>query len=239
MNAPVVLLPGMNCNAGLWPPLSGATVHGRIDAPTLDGCVEELLGRLPPRFALVGLSLGGIVAMAVTRRAPERVTRLALLSTNPRAPTAAQRAAWAAQRAALAGGASARDLARRLLPVLLHDRAGAERVLAMADDVGTAALDRQLAMQATRVDERPGLRAVGVPTLVVAAAHDRLCPVERHAEIAALVPGAELVVLDGVGHLSPIEAPARVGAVLADWLEPGGSGSQARTRSEPNSSIIS
>ena len=79
-------------------------------------------------------------------------------------------------------------------------------------------LDRQLALQGTRIDERPGLRAIGVPTLVLAAARDRLCPVERHGEIASLVPGAELVVLDGVGHLSPLEAPARVAGVLGDWL---------------------
>lgn len=220
----------MNCSARMWsrvpdalragPRPPAAVRHGRLDRPTVDGCVDELLAALPPRFALAGLSLGGIVAMALVRRAPERVSRLALLATNARGPTGEQRAAWSAQRAALAAGATARDLQRELLPVLLHARTGArdEEVLGLADEVGAATLDRQLAAQASRIDERPGLARVRVPTLVVAAACDRLCPVERHEEIAALVPGARLAVLDGVGHLCPLEDPAGVGGVLAEWL---------------------
>jgi pimeloyl-ACP methyl ester carboxylesterase len=79
-------------------------------------------------------------------------------------------------------------------------------------------LDRQLAAQTTRVDERPALARVRVPTLVLAGALDRLCPVDRHEEMAALVPGARLEVLDGVGHLLPLEAPDRVAAALDAWL---------------------
>jgi pimeloyl-ACP methyl ester carboxylesterase len=53
---------------------------------------------------------------------------------------------------------------------------------------------------------------------VLAGGEDRLCPPARHEEIAALVPGARLQVLPGVGHLLPLEAPARVAAVLDAWL---------------------
>jgi pimeloyl-ACP methyl ester carboxylesterase len=222
---PLVLLPGMNCSPRLWDgvlaDLDGPeVVHGDLDRPTLDGCVDALLERLPDRFALAGLSMGGIVAMALVRRAPERVVRLALLSTNARGPTPSQRAAWAAQREALADGATARDIQRDLLPVLLHRR-GPEldaTTLAMGDDVGTTTLDHQLAAQATRIDERPTLAAVGVPTLVLAPAEDRICPVDRHEEIAARIPGARLQVLGGVGHLSTLEAPGEVGAALRAWL---------------------
>lgn len=229
---PVVLLAGMNCSARLWPRLPGLpTLHADLREPTLAGCVDALLVRLPERFALVGLSLGGIVAMATARLAPGRLTRLVLLSTTARRPGPQQRAAWTAQRAALAGGASTRDLQRESLPLLLHERTAAldEQVLAMADDVSVDTLDRQLCLQATRIDERPGLAEIAVPTLVLAAARDRLCPVERHTEIAALVPGADLVVLDGVGHLSPMEAPTRVAALLGEWL----SGPSSAARPSP------
>lgn len=225
MTETLVLLPGMNCSARLWDGvLDGwdgpAPVFGELDRPTLDGCVDALLERLPPRFALAGLSLGGIVAMALVRRAPRRVTGLALLSTNARGPTPEQHAAWAAQRAALASGATARDLQRDLLPVLLHRRDPDldATALAMADDIGTTVLDHQLAAQSTRIDERPAMAAVMVPTLVLAASEDRLCPLDRHEEIAAAIPGARLEVLDGVGHLSPLEAPAAVSAALRSWL---------------------
>ena len=183
-----------------------------------------MLDELPTRFVLAGLSLGAIVAMALTRTAPERVAGLALLSVNPYAPTEQQLAAWRRERDRLAAGATARELQQDLLPVLLSDETCKRRpelvevTLAMADEVGETALDAQLALQSTRVDERPGLWEVRCPTLVLAAGADRLCPVERHREIAALVPGAELTVLDGAAHLSPLEQPAVVAAALSGWL---------------------
>ncbi len=227
---PLVLLPGMNCSTRLWCGLPRALderrcptrfVYRNLDGPSIEGCVDALLASLPSRFALAGLSLGGIVAMALVRRAPHRVTRLCLMSTNPHGPTPAQRLAWAAQRAAIDAGRSARELQRDLLPVLVHRRTPEldARVLAMADEVGAGVLDHQLTAQGTRIDERPGLERVRVPTLVLAAAQDRLCPVTRHEEMHALVPGSRLVVLAGIGHLAPLEDPDGVGGALAGWLE--------------------
>lgn len=229
MGEPLVLLPGMNCSARLWgsvePRLRRAeacpeVLHAELAEPSLDACVAALLDTLPPRFALAGLSLGGIVAMALVRRAPERVSRLCLLSTNARGPRPDQVTAWAGQRRALAEGTTARDLQRELLPVLLHTRTPEleAETLAMADEVGEEVLGRQLALQATRVDELPGLAAVRVPTRVVAAEADLLCPLERHREIVERIPGARLAVLTGVGHLSPLEAPEAVADELLDWL---------------------
>ena len=221
---PLVLLPGLNCSPALWSLLDvGPAVTPVLTEPTLEGQVDRLLDELPARFALAGLSLGGIVAMALVRRAPERVTRLCLMSTSSRPPTSAQLAMWSRQRAALAAGATARDLQRELKAALLspHARATAphlvEVALAMADDIGTARLDAQLALQATRVDERPGLAAVPCPTLIVSARDDALCRPERHAEIHALVPGSELVELEQCGHLSPLEQPAAVTTLLRRW----------------------
>jgi len=164
------------------------------------------------------------VAMALVRRAPERVRRLGLMSTTSRPPTPAQYAMWSRQRAALAAGASARDLQRQLKAALLSAHARAiqpqlvEVALAMADDIGAATLDAQLALQATRVDERPGLAGVRCPTLVIAGRDDALCSLDRHQEIHALVTGSELVVLGSCGHLSPLEQPAAVAAQLRAWL---------------------
>ncbi|MFC4944338.1 alpha/beta fold hydrolase [Pseudonocardia sp. GCM10023141] len=225
MADPLVLLPGLNCSPRLWSTMldelgSPTVVHGRLDGPTLDDAVAALLHVLPPRFALAGLSMGGIVAMALVRQAPERVSRLCLMATNGRGPTPQQRAGWLAQRSELAVGRTARDVQRDLLPFLLYSRDPelAEMALLMADDLGEQALDGQLAAQATRTDERPALAAVRVPTLVLVGDQDRICPVDRHEEIHALIPGSRLTVLAGVGHLAPLEAPAAVAAALAGWL---------------------
>lgn len=218
---PLVLLPGSGCTPALWSRLDLPVVALTpvLEADTLDGEVDRLLGLLPERFALAGLSLGAIVAMALARRAPERVSRLCLMSTNPYAPTPAQHAAWAAQREVLRTD-GARALQASLLPVLRSpDRTDLDaEILAMADELGAPTYAAQCSLQDTRVDERPGLADVRCPTLVVAARDDRLCPVERHAEIARLVPGAELVVLDGCAHLSPLEQPEVLTAHLRSWL---------------------
>jgi len=221
---PLVLLPGLNCSAALWAPLDlGPAITPILREPTLGGEVERLLDELPDRFALAGLSLGGIVAMALVRRAPERVSRLCLMSTTSRPPTSAQYAMWARQRAALAAGATARDLQREIKAALLSPHARAtsphlvEVALVMADEIGATTLDAQLALQATRVDERPGLARVGCPTLIIAGRDDALCSLERHREMHELVPGADLVVLESCGHLSSLEQPGAVSASLQRW----------------------
>jgi pimeloyl-ACP methyl ester carboxylesterase len=219
---PLVLLPGMNCSARLWSGLDlGPALTPRLTEPSLTGQVDRLLDELPAQFDLVGLSLGGIVAMALIRTAPERVASLSLLSTNPYGPTERQLAGWQWERRRLATGTTAREIQSDLLPVLLDvDTLGTRpqvvaTALAMADDVGEAELDAQLRLQQTRVDERAALRDVSCPTLVVAARNDRLCAVERHTELASLVPGARLHVLERAAHLSPLERPLALRRVLS------------------------
>ena len=222
---PLVLLPGMGCTAALWSALDlpDAPVTPVLEEDRLDAEVDRLLALLPERVALAGLSLGAVVAMALVRRAPERVTRLALLSTNPCAPTPVQRLGWADQRAQLAAG-SARALQESLLPLLLSPAVLAGRpdvvatTLAMADDLGATTYDRQLRLQGTRVDERAGLARIRCKTLVLAARDDRLCRLDRHEEIARLVPRVSLSVVEDCGHLSPLEQPAAVSAHLRAWL---------------------
>lgn len=231
MVAHLALLPGMGCSKALWSdvPARLSDAYPDLDIVTpslteesLDGCVDSLLERLPDRCAVAGLSLGGIVAMALARRAPERLTGLCLMSTNPQAPTDVQRQGWATQRARLAAGEHAEDLQRDLLPFLVSDAVDdrtREAVVAMAGVVGDHAFDAQLALQATRVDERSSLQRFDAPALVISAERDALCPPSWHEDMAARLPRGQLVRIPRVGHLSPMEAPAEVADAVAVWLE--------------------
>lgn len=234
MTLPLVLLPGMGCSPALWSLLDldelgqgSPVITPLLEEPSVEDEVDRLLAELPERFDLAGLSVGAVVALALVRRVPKRVERLALMSTNPHGPTRAQRDGWTAQRLALADG-SPRSLQASLMPGLLSPAAVdahpelVELTLGMADEVGPERYDHQLRLQSSRVDERPGLARLRCPTLVIAAADDRLCTVARHEETAALVPRATLAVVPACGHLSPLERPGAVQALLCSWRAPSG-----------------
>jgi len=216
----------MNCSAELWSKLDWdgwpPVITAKLTEATLDGQVSRLLDELPNRFAIGGLSLGGIVAMALTRTAPERISSLILLSTNPHPPTPAQRKDWRAWRDALNAGRTARELQVEWLPQLLSEPARGRGdlvalTLDMAEKVGEVHLDAQLAMQATRLDERRSLRHIRCPTLIVSARQDALCSLAKHVEMNRLIGSSTLAILENSGHLSPLELPRQVTEELSGW----------------------
>lgn len=220
---PLVLLAGMNCTPDLWTGCGlDDALTPAVDADALDAQVDRLLRDLPRSFVIGGLSLGAIVAMAVTVRAPERVRGLCVTATNAKAPTLAQRAGWAGWLDRLSAGETPADLQAGILPALLSERVRAtrpdlvERTLRMAEQTPDAVLAAQLHLQATRVDLLPGLGAVHVPSLVIAGRDDALCPPGFHDEIARALAGSRREQLDA-GHLVPLERPAEFGALVRDW----------------------
>ena len=229
MNNHLILCPGVLCDAELW----RAQIDGLADLAeirvadcTLDDAItamaERLLAGAPDRFALAGLSLGGYVAQEVVRRAPERVTRLALLDTSARQDDAA-----VTQRRrdliALAGRGKFRGVTPKLLPLLIHngrleDTALTNAVMAMAERVGAEAFLRQQTAVMGRADGRADLARIHCPTLVMCGRQDQLTPLDAHLEMAAAIPGADLVVLGDCGHLPTMERPDRATAAMRAWL---------------------
>jgi len=87
---PLVLIPGMMCDARMWGGIDRDLAvpivhHLPTEADSMAALARQFLDKAPPRFALAGLSMGGILAMEILRQAPDRVMRLALLDTNVRA----------------------------------------------------------------------------------------------------------------------------------------------------------
>jgi pimeloyl-ACP methyl ester carboxylesterase len=226
---PLLLLPGLLCDAALW--RGQVDDLGDIAAPliadlTHDDSVTEMVRRAlaaaPPRFALAGLSMGGYVAQEIMRQAPERVLRLALLDTSARADSPEQ----SARRRGLielAEKGEFRGVTPRLLPVFLHpsrlaDTPLTDAVTAMAERVGKDAFLRQQRAIMGRPDGRRSLPAIRCPTLVLCGREDQLTPPDLSDEIAALVPGARLAVVEDCGHLSTMERPWEVSVELRQWL---------------------
>jgi pimeloyl-ACP methyl ester carboxylesterase len=226
----LILLPGTLCDHRLWQhqlTLLAADAAVSVGDLTRDdsiaGMARRVLASAPPRFALAGLSLGGIVALEVIRQAPERVQRLALLDTSARPSSAQQRRQWQ-KLGAIARSGQLRVVVRDiLLPTLVHPDRRADAWLAriiedMADSVGPEVYLRQLAALSARGDSRPHLARIACPTLLVVGRADAVCPVALHEEMAAAISGAHLVVIEQCGHLSSLEQPQTITALLRDWL---------------------
>lgn len=226
---PLVLLPGLLCDAALWRAQTDALADvAAPHVPDLTGrdsvadLAAEVLSEAPGRFALAGLSMGGYVAFEVLRQAPERVTRLALLDTNPYADDEARADGRRAQ-IALAREGRFRAVMPRLLPRLLHpdrlaDRPLVATVTGMAERVGPGGFQRQQTAIMTRPDSRPLLPEIAVPTLVLCGSDDALSPPAVHEEMARAIPGAEFVIVEDAGHLAPLERPEPVSRSLRSWL---------------------
>lgn len=225
----LVLLPGMMCDARLFGPQI-ATLSGRIEVmvPTLTahdtmyGLARDVLATAPPKFALAGLSMGGIVAMEMLAQAPERITHLALMDTNPLAESEEVQDRRLLHMAAVEGGHLARVMQEEMKPNYLADGPEKDAILdlcmTMALTLGPEAFIRQSLALRDREDRQNVLRKVDVPSLVLCGRHDRLCPVHRHELMHELIPGSDLCIVEEAGHLPTLERPLETSAALSDWL---------------------
>ncbi|HKX09797.1 MAG TPA: alpha/beta fold hydrolase, partial [Stellaceae bacterium] len=222
--------PGLLCDAALWRPqvegLAEVTEPLIIDLTRDDSfpaMAQRALAAAPPSFALAGLSMGGYVAQEMMRQAPDRVEKLALLDTSARADTPEQTARRRGL-IELSEKGEFKGVTPRLLPLLIHaarheDEPLGAIVMGMAERVGKEAFLRQQKAIMGRPDGREDLRRIACPTLVLCGRQDALTPPALHEEIAGLVAGAKLVVVEDCGHLSTLEKPATVTAAMRQWLQ--------------------
>jgi pimeloyl-ACP methyl ester carboxylesterase len=226
----LLLVPGLLCTRALWAPQMAAlgdiaecTVADHTRHDTMEAIAGSILAAAPDRFALAGLSMGGYIAYAIIRQAPQRVTRLALLDTGSRAdaPERRPQRQKLIELAEREGAGAAQDA---LMPNLIHKPRLNEKPLVdvirqMAVDTGTEAFKRQQTAIMARPDNRPFLPSIRCPTLVLVGRQDALTPVELSEEIAAGIPGAELVVVPECGHLSTLERAEAVNLAMREWLK--------------------
>lgn len=226
---PLVLIPGMMCDARMWGGIPAAlqprsVVHFLpVHAETMSGLATELLRQAPPVFALAGLSMGGILAMEVLAQAPDRVERLALLDTNPRAELPEVRQRREPQIARALNGGLVDVMRDEMKPNYLAKGPGKKAVLDlcldMALSLGADVFAHQSRALRDRADRQATLAAFKGPALVLMGAEDRLCPRDRHDLMHALMPQSRLVIVEGAGHLPTLERPFETTTSLRRWLE--------------------
>jgi pimeloyl-ACP methyl ester carboxylesterase len=166
--------------------------------------------------------MGGYICFEIMRRAPERVVKLALLNTSARPDTpeeTVQRRALLAQ----AQSGEFKTVLAQVMPAILHpahrnDPILRDTTLRMGLTVGLDGFSRQTEAVIGRMDSRPSLAAISVPTLVLAGDSDPLMPPDSAEEIASAIPHARLVVIPECGHASTLEQPEAINRALIDWI---------------------
>lgn len=226
MASDLLLLPGLICDERLWRDvIAGLDARSVVADLTQDDSIgamaQRALAAAPARFALAGLSMGGYVAFEIMRQAPERVTHLALLDTSARADDDARKETRR-KGIEMVGQGKFIGVSRGLLGSLVAPQhmgtPVAGDVQAMSERVGQAAYMRQQVAIMNRVDSRPTLGDIQVPTLVGVGESDKLTPPELAEEMAAGIAGSELVRFPDSAHLPTMENPSAVVEAMKAWL---------------------
>lgn len=225
----LVLIPGLLCTAALYEPqlkalsdVARMQVADHTVATSMRDIASVILARAPKAFALCGLSMGGYLAFEIMRQAPDRVTKLALLNTAAK-PDTPDRSAERFARVARAEKEGLLPVARSMWPAWMPagrqpDPALLEIAARMTTATGVTHFARQQTAIAGRPDSIPGLGAIRVPTLVLTGRDDQATTVADAEVIARGIPGSHLEVIENCAHLSTLEQPDAVTAVLRRWL---------------------
>jgi len=219
----------MMCDARLFTPQINAFSAERVvqlapltQQDTMNALALSVLDNAPPKFALAGVSMGGLVAMEIMRIAPERVARLALIDTNPMSELPEVRAARQPQIEKVRSGELRAVMRDEMKPNYLSDGPNQGAILdlcmAMADTLGSKVFECQSRAIQSRPDQQETLRKVEVPTLIMCGEEDTLCPLQKHQLMHELINGSTLSVIPGAGHLPTLEQPELSNKALILWL---------------------
>jgi pimeloyl-ACP methyl ester carboxylesterase len=232
---PLLLVPGMICSPRLYAD-QVAALSGEVDivvpdwrrAPlaiwdSWESAARWVVDQMPAgKFALAGLSLGGMLAVEIMQFAAERVTKLALLDTGVRGQNEAERAIRRARIRLADEGHFAvvlgMQMSRFIPAYMLPDKALVDSVMTMCGEIGVEIYKRQEALAAIRVDRRPDLPKIKCPTIVVCGRDDAALPLFLSEEISAAIKGSELIVIEQCGHLITMEKPEETTGILRKWL---------------------
>lgn len=230
----LVLIPGLLCDEFVWSEQTRAlSSHARIWIPdhgsidSLTDMARAILRDAPAeRFALAGHSMGGRVALEVMRLAPHRVERLALLDSGwqPRQP-GARGVEEETSRLSLLDDArrnGMRAMGRRWVRGMVHperlDTPLFEAIVDMVERKTPDTFAAQIRALLARPNAMEQLLAINCPTLVACGRQDSWSPLSQHLQMAVIVRGARLRIIEESGHMSTLEQPEAVTAALAEWL---------------------
>lgn len=224
----VLFLPGFMCDERLFAPQTLALKSAGFccqtgdygDSASIERMAREAMRGVSGSVALVGLSMGAIMALEIWRQFPKRVTHMALLNGTARADAAGP-SRKSQLRQVVEGGLSTvlrQELAPRYFAAGHNSEHLTALIASMGQRLGPEAFVRQSVALMTRQSQLELLASISCPVLVVAGDDDAICPLPRQEEMAAAIQASEICVLSPCGHISTLEQPDHVNAALLRLL---------------------
>jgi len=226
---PLVMIPGMMCDERIFAPqieelVSKRSVHiadiSKHD--NISDLAADVLSHAPPKFCLIGHSMGGIVAMEICAQDPKRIEKLVLIDTNPLAELEEVKLKREPQISDALSGKLINVIRDEMKPNYLASSENQDIILniclEMALSLGPKVFINQSRALQTRADQQSNIQSINIPVLIMCGSEDKLCTVERHEMMHNMISNSELKIINNAGHMPTLEQPSETTEVLKEWL---------------------
>jgi pimeloyl-ACP methyl ester carboxylesterase len=221
---PLILIPGLLSNHRVWThqvahlkDIADIQLIEFTNERTIEQMLATILKNAPPQFAVAGHSMGGCLAIEILNIAPERVTKLCLLNTTARGDTP-QKVERRKQMIAQTQQGKFKTIAKQIAEFFVYQPSVIKNVIKMFMEVGPETfICEEEAMMNLR-SYLAFLPKITCPTMVIHGRQDNNFTLDYHEEIASLIPHATLAIVEDAGHMSTMEMPQAVTALMRYWL---------------------
>jgi pimeloyl-ACP methyl ester carboxylesterase len=223
------MVPGMMCDERIFSPqieeLSKnleVTVADISSFPTVRELASDLLKKAPKSFSLLGHSMGGIVAMEIYSQEPNRIEKLILMDTNPKAELDEVKLKREPQIKDVREGKLLEVMRDEMKPNYLAESENKSSVLDVCMDMALSLgpdvfINQSRALQ-KRADQLNTIQSINIPVLILCGSEDKLCPVERHEMMHNMITDSDLKIINNAGHMPTLEQPRETTEVIKEWL---------------------
>ena len=223
------MVPGMMCDERIFSPQIEAlsqnlevTIADISNFSSVRELASDVLKKAPKKFSLLGHSMGGIVAMEIYSQAPNRIEKLILMDTNPKAELDEVKLKREPQIREVNKGKLLEVMRDEMKPNYLAESENKRSVLNvcmdMALNLGPDVFINQSRALQSRLDQQNTIQSIKIPVLIMCGSEDKLCPVERHEMMHNMITDSDLKIINNAGHMPTLEQPRETTEVIKEWL---------------------
>ena len=223
------MVPGMMCDERIFSPQIEAlsqnlevTIADISKFSSVRKLASDVLKKAPKKFSLLGHSMGGIVAMEIYSQEPNRIEKLILMDTNPKAELDEVKLKREPQIREVNKGKLLEVMRDEMKPNYLAESENKRSVLNVCMDMALTLgpdvfINQSRALQ-SRLDQQNTIQSIKIPVLIICGSEDKLCPVERHEMMHNMISDSDLKIINNAGHMPTLEQPRETTEVIKEWL---------------------